>query len=142
MSRELRGAVVVITGASSGIGRAAALEFAERGSRLVLAARGVEPLSTAVSECEARGAEAIAVPTDVRDETAVGKLAQAAVSRFGCLDVWVNNAGVIAYGRFEQVPSEVFRVVIETNLMGQVNGSRAALTHFRRQGQGTLINLA
>jgi NAD(P)-dependent dehydrogenase (short-subunit alcohol dehydrogenase family) len=142
MSRELRGAVVVITGASSGIGRAAALQFAERGSRLVLAARGVEPLRATVSECEARGAEAIAVPTDVRDEAAVTELAEAADSRFGRIDVWVNNAGVIAYGRFEQVPSEVFRAVIETNLMGQVNGSRAALMHFRRQEQGTLINLA
>jgi NAD(P)-dependent dehydrogenase (short-subunit alcohol dehydrogenase family) len=120
MGRELRGAVVVITGASSGIGRAAALEFADRGSRLVLAARGVGPLRETVGECEARGAEAIAVPTDVRDEVAVGELAEAAISRFGRIDVWVNNAGVIGYGRFEQVPSDVFRAVIETNLMGQV----------------------
>jgi NADP-dependent 3-hydroxy acid dehydrogenase YdfG len=105
MGRELRGVVVVITGASSGIGRAAALEFAERGAHLVLAARGVASLRATVSECEACGAEAIAVPTDVRDEVAVTELAEAAVSRHGGIDVWVNNAGVIAYGRFEQVPS-------------------------------------
>jgi NAD(P)-dependent dehydrogenase (short-subunit alcohol dehydrogenase family) len=72
----------------------------------------------------------------VRDEAAVTELAEAAGSRFGRIDAWVNNAGVIAYGRFEQVPSAVFRAVIETNLMGQVNGSRAALMHSAARSRG------
>jgi NAD(P)-dependent dehydrogenase (short-subunit alcohol dehydrogenase family) len=88
------------------------------------------------------GAEAVAVPTDVRDEAAVKALARTAAERFGGIDVWVNAAGVIAYGRFEQVPSEVFRAVIETNLMGQIHGCRAALPYLRARGTGTLINMA
>jgi len=110
VGRELRGAVVVITGASSGIGRAAALAFAREGSRLVL-------------------------------EHAVQHLADEAVAGYGRIDVWVNGAGVIAYGCFEDIPSDVFRAVIETNLLGQVNGARAALRCFRRQDDGTLIKV-
>jgi NAD(P)-dependent dehydrogenase (short-subunit alcohol dehydrogenase family) len=115
--------------------------FAREGSRLVLAARSAGPLSTLAEEIEGMGAAAIAVPTDVRDEAAVQALARAAVERFGALDVWVNCAGVIAYGRFEEVPGEVFRAVLETNLFGQVHGARAALGRFRAQGSGVLVNL-
>jgi NAD(P)-dependent dehydrogenase (short-subunit alcohol dehydrogenase family) len=79
---------------------------------------------------------------DVADEPAVEALAAAVEQRFGRIDVWVNNAGVIAYGPFEEIPSEVFRGVIETNLMGQVHGARAALPRFRRQGSGVLINMS
>jgi NAD(P)-dependent dehydrogenase (short-subunit alcohol dehydrogenase family) len=132
----------VITGASSGIGRAAAVRFAREGARVVLAARAEAPLRAAADECEACGAQALAVPTDVRSEPAVQALARQAVARFGRLDVWVNCAGVIAYGRFDAVPGEVFRAVIETNLFGQVHGARAALPHFRRQGSGVLINMS
>jgi len=132
----------VITGASSGIGRAAARLFAGEGARLVLAARAEGPLNDVVAECERRGARAFALSTDVRDEDAVERLAQAAVDEFGRLDVWVNGAGVIAYGRFEEVPTDVFRAVIETNLFGQVHGARAALRHFREQRTGVLINMS
>jgi NAD(P)-dependent dehydrogenase (short-subunit alcohol dehydrogenase family) len=142
MPRDLAGAVVVITGGSSGIGRAAAVAFARRGSRLVLAARGERDLAVAAGECSELGAEAIAVPTDVRDELAVIALAARAAERFGRIDVWVNSAGVIAYGRFEETPSDVFRAVIETNLMGQVHGARAVVPYFRSQGDGVLINIA
>jgi len=142
VSRDLANCVVVITGASSGIGRAAAHRFARERSRLVLAARAHEPLDRVVEECERHGIRAIAVPADVRDEDAVERLAQGAVDEFGRLDVWVNGAGVMAYGRFEQVPSEVFRAVIETNLMGQVHGARAALPRFRERRTGVLINMS
>jgi NAD(P)-dependent dehydrogenase (short-subunit alcohol dehydrogenase family) len=142
VGRDLAGSIVVITGASSGIGRAAALEFARRGAGLLLASRAPEPLEDVAAECSRSGVRALAVPTDVRDEHAVHALAERAVDSFGRLDVWVNCAGVMAYGRFEQVPTDVFRAVIETNLFGQVHGARAALPIFRQQGSGVLINMA
>jgi NADP-dependent 3-hydroxy acid dehydrogenase YdfG len=142
MSRDIDGAVVVVTGASSGIGRRAAQLFAEQHAYLVLAARGEADLEQAAGECETTPERIVTVVTDVRHEEQVQRLARRAIERFGRVDVWVNCAGVIAYGPFEKVPSEVFRAVIDTNLMGQVNGSRAALVEFRRQGQGTLINVA
>jgi short-subunit dehydrogenase len=138
----LSGAVVVITGASSGIGRATAERFADDGAKLVLAARRAQPLADTAAACEERGAEAIAVPTDVRDEQAVARLAQAAVERFGRIDVWVNNAGVTLMGRLDESPPELWRGVVETNLFGAVNGSREAVRRFRRQGSGTIVNVA
>ncbi len=142
MPRPLEEAVVVVTGASSGIGREVALRLARRGSSLALCARGQGPLAAVAAECEAAGAEVLQRTTDVGDEAAVERLAAATEERFGRIDVWVNNAGVIAYGRFEEIPSEVFRRVIETDLMGQVHGARAALRRFRAQGSGVLINMS
>jgi NAD(P)-dependent dehydrogenase (short-subunit alcohol dehydrogenase family) len=78
----------------------------------------------------------------VSDDAAVAELARRGAERFGRLDVWVNNAGVILYGHFEETPPEAFRRVIETNFFGQVHGARAALPYFRRQGSGVLINLS
>lgn len=143
MARPLEEAVVVLTGASSGIGRAAALRFARRGSRLALCARDPGPLRSVAEQCEAAGAKGVLQRSlDVGDEAAVEALARDTVERFGRIDVWVNNAGVIAYGEFEAIPTEVFRRVIETNLMGQVHGARAALARFRAQRSGVLINMS
>jgi short-subunit dehydrogenase len=142
MPRPLEQAVVVITGASSGIGRAAALRFARRGSSLALCARAPEPLAEVARECEGAGAAVLVAALDVGDEDAVEALAAHTVERFGRIDVWVNNAGVIAYGEFLAIPSEVFRKVVETNLMGQVHGARAALRRFQAQGSGVLINMS
>lgn len=141
MNEKLRGAVVVLTGASSGIGRVAAQMFASRGARLVLAARDREALEEVATLCERRGAEVIAVPTDVRDEAQVQALRDAAVTRFDRIDVWVNDAAVYMMGPFERVSSEQFRALLDTNVMGYVHGTRAALAQFRRQGYGTLISV-
>ena len=141
MARDLSSSVVVITGASSGIGRATALAFADAGASVVLAARREEPLRQAAAQCEERGASAVAVPTDMRDEAAVRRLADTASERFGGVDVWVNNAGVTLFGRFDECPPDLWREVLEVNLFGYANGARAAISHFRRRGGGTLINV-
>lgn len=133
---------MVITGASSGIGRAAAVTFARQGANLALAARDADALAETARECEREGGEALAVPTDVSTESEVELLALAAVERFGRIDTWVNNAGVMAYGDFGEIPSDVFDQVIKTNLLGAAYGSRAALGRFRAQGHGVLINVA
>ncbi len=141
-SKKMRGAVVVITGASSGIGRATARQFAKAGSHVVLAARGRKALEETAQECRDLGAKAIAVPTDTTDATAVEALARRAVEQFGSLDVWVNNASVSLFGAVETVPLDHFQRVLETNVMGYVHGARAALHHMRAQGSGVLINVS
>jgi short-subunit dehydrogenase len=131
---------VVITGASSGVGRATAHAFARRGASLVLAGRSLEPLDDVVHECELLGGEAVAVPADVTNPEAMRRTTALAVRRFGGLDVWVNNAGVGVVGRFHEVPIEAHARTIETNLLGYLNGAHAALAQFIAQGEGVLIN--
>ena len=131
---------VVITGASSGVGRCTAHAFARRGARVALAARHPGPLEDAARECRELGGEAITVQTDVTDPDSVRHLADETARRFGGVDVWVNNAGVGAVGGFDEVPLEAHRRTIETNLLGYVYGAHAVLPHFRRQGHGVLIN--
>jgi short-subunit dehydrogenase len=142
MRRALRQAVVVITGASSGIGRATAEAFARRGSTLVLAARRETALHEAARRCEELGGRALVIPTDVANEGAVKELARRAIEELGRIDVWVNNAAVSLFARFEEAPSEAYRRVIETNLFGYIHGARAVLPYFREQGSGVLINNA
>lgn len=134
--------VVVVTGASSGIGRATAVAFARAGAAVVLAARRDTALHEAAEECLEAGGRAMVVPTDVTDPDQVNRLAARAVEAFGGIDVWVNNAGVIAFGRFEETPEDVFEQVMRTNFMGTVNGCRAALPHFLDRGEGVIVNNA
>lgn len=138
----LAGQVVVLTGASSGIGRAAALAFSARGAQLVLAARGAAGLEAVARECRARGAAALAVPTDVADAAQVEALAHQARARFGRVDIWINNAGIAVFGRAEALPLEDFHQVLRTNFFGALHGSRQALAEFARHGRGRLINVA
>lgn len=142
MKRAWKDKVVVITGASSGIGRATARMLAKKGAHVVLAARREEPLEELASECEALGVRCLPVPTDVADPASVRALAAKAVEAFGRIDGWVNNAGVYMVGRLEETPDDAFRQVMETNFFGTVYGSRAALAQFRHQGRGTLINVS
>jgi NAD(P)-dependent dehydrogenase (short-subunit alcohol dehydrogenase family) len=137
----LTGKVVVITGASSGLGRAAALEFAKAGCKLVLAARRADALEETAALCRRTAPETLVVETDVTDESAVQHLADRALDLTGKIDVWVNNAGVTLFGTLEDAPWEEHRRVIETNLFGAMLGARVVMPVFRYQGSGVLINV-
>jgi len=140
--QSLNGKVIVITGASSGFGKGAALEFARASANLVLAARRDELLDELVQQCKAEGSVAIAVPTDVSKQDDMQLLAQQAIDNFGHFDVWINNAGVGALGNFWDIPLEDHVHLIEINLIGVIYGSYFALRQFRQQRSGTLINTA
>ncbi|MFO7526169.1 MAG: SDR family NAD(P)-dependent oxidoreductase, partial [Ignavibacteriaceae bacterium] len=116
--------VVVITGASSGIGRATAHEFARRGYKVVVGARNKPSLDEVVEECRILGGDALAVQVDVTKEEEVTRLAQAAISKYNRIDIWVNNAAVTLFGRFDEVPIADIRQVVETNLFGYIYGAR------------------
>jgi len=132
---------VVLTGASSGIGRATALAFAKEGANLVLAARGQQALDELATACEALGAQTLVKSVDVSDAQALRTLVYAAITRFDGIDVWINNVGVGAVGAYDTTPMEVHRRVIESNLIGHMNGAHAVLPHFRARGRGILINM-
>jgi short-subunit dehydrogenase len=134
-------ATIVLTGASSGIGRATALAFARQGANLVLAARHPEALEDMAQACQRAGGSALAVPTDVTDAGQVQGLADRAIREFGRIDVWINNVGIGAVGRYEDVPVHAHRRVVEANLLGQMYGCHAVMPHFRQRRRGVLINM-
>ena len=132
--------VVLVTGASSGIGEATAKLAAARGDHLVLLARGEEALARVAAECEAVGAASVLVcPTDVGVDGEVESAVASAMARHGRLDVVVSNAGVVAYGSIDALPADVFEAVLSTNLVGSVNVVRHVLPVLREQDAGSLV---
>ncbi len=139
-NQALKGKIVVITGASSGVGRAAALEIAKQGGSVVLAARRENVLNDVAEECKAIGGDALVVPTDVTDSGQMNTLAAMAQHWGGKIDVWINNAGLLAAGAFDETPISVHEKIVATNLIGYIHGAHAVLPHFKAQGFGTIIN--
>lgn len=132
---------ILITGASSGIGRATALRLARDGANLVLVARSADVLDQVRAQCESLGGHAMVVVADVADAEPVEAAFRAARARFGPVDGVVHSAAALAYGRFEDVPSDVFDHSIETTLIGTANVARSALASFRASGGGSLVVL-
>ena len=138
--KKLRDQVIVITGASSGIGLATARMAASRGARVLLTSRNEQDLERVTREISARGGRAAFAVADVADPEAVERIAHAAVREFGAIDTWVNNAGVSIYGKLTEVPLEDKRRLFETNFWGVVHGCRTAVKHLRERG-GAIVNI-
>jgi NAD(P)-dependent dehydrogenase (short-subunit alcohol dehydrogenase family) len=131
--------IAVITGASAGVGRATAREFARRGCGIALLARGHDGLEATAREVEALGGEALVIPTDVADGAAVDRAADLAASHFGRIDIWVNNAFAGLFSRFVDASPEEYRRVTDVTYFGQVHGTRAALRHMLPRDAGAIV---
>jgi short-subunit dehydrogenase len=142
MPRDLKGRVAVITGASSGIGRATAITFAREGMRVVLGARRNDRLQETLEQIRREGGEARALKTDVTQADQVDGLAREAVTAFGRLDILVNNAGLGHFGRLESMPAEEARYLFDVNVMGTLYGIQAVVPIMRAQRSGHIINVA
>jgi short-subunit dehydrogenase len=139
---DLRGARILLTGASSGIGSALALRLAAEGVRLALASRNQERLDKLAADIRVGGGEAVAVPTDVADAAQRARLIEAAVSALGGLDVLINNAGVGAMGWFAEATEERLRRIFEVNFFAATELTRLALPHLRRGRNAMLVNVS
>lgn len=139
--RNINEQVIVITGASSGIGLTTARLAAEQGARLVLAARNGDALDQLASELRRQGAQVATVAADVGNPADVERIGQTALERFGRIDTWVNNAGVGTFGRIEDVPLEDHQRLFQTNFWGVVHGSLEAVKRMKLRGGGALINV-
>lgn len=142
MARMMRDEVMIVTGASSGIGAATALELARHGARVVLAARRVEELAGVAHAIKEAGGEARAIQTDVTDAKQVARLVQESIDAYGRVDVLVNNAGIGARSTFEQMPVEEIAHVVDVNLMGAMLVTRAVLPGMIERHHGTIISVA
>ncbi|MEP0547579.1 MAG: SDR family oxidoreductase [Rhodothermales bacterium] len=142
MSDHIEGKVIVITGASSGLGEAAARHLAARGARLVLGARRTDRIEALANELTESGAEALAVTTDVTDRDQVQALVDAAVDRFGRIDVLINNAGIMPLSPLEMLRVDEWDRAIDVNVKGVLYGIAAALPHMKEQKSGHVINVS
>src|SRR5918993_4062859 len=140
--KPLREQVVVLMGASSGIGRETALRFAKGGAKVVVAARSEAGLRSLEDEIRELGGEVTTMVADVSEFEQVEAVAQRAVEEYGRLDTWVHLAAVGLFATFEDMTPEEFERVIDVNLMGQVYGAMAALPHLKREGRGALIHIS
>jgi short-subunit dehydrogenase len=140
--QAITGKTFVITGASSGIGRGVAERLGQLHANVVLAARRTSLLNKVAANIRAAGGTPLIVTTDVSRFKDMQKLADAAINRFGGIDVWINDAGISALGRFEDIPIEVHSRIIDVDLKGAFYGSYLAMRQFRVQGFGTLINVS
>jgi NAD(P)-dependent dehydrogenase (short-subunit alcohol dehydrogenase family) len=131
--------VVAVVGASSGIGRETALQFAKRNAKVVVSARTESGLASLVAEIKALGGDAIAIPADVAEFEQVKSIADKTIEHYGRLDTWVHAAGTAIMAPFEQVTPEEFKRVIDVNLMGAVYGAMVAMPHLRQTGRGAYI---
>jgi len=141
MNKPLDEQVVVITGASSGIGRATALRLAAKGAKVVVSARRDEALDDLVEEIKLAGGEATSIPADVSIYSEVETLAEGALAAYGRIDTWVNNAGVLLVGEFEKTGLEEARRLFDVNFWGELHGCKVVLPVMRRQGGGTIVNV-
>jgi short-subunit dehydrogenase len=141
MARPLRDQVVVITGASQGIGRETALRMAMHGASIVIAARNEEALEELARQVERLGGQAEVVVTDVAEHDQVERLAERAIERFGRIDTWVNNAAVSIYATVEQLEPDEMERLLRVNLLGPMFGSKAAAARMKPRGEGTIINV-
>ena len=139
---ELRGAIVAITGASAGIGRETALAFARAGASVAACARRAERLRALEGELQVLGAAHLTCAVDVAVEEQVREFVRAVLARFGRVDVLVNNAGSGAFGTIEETPGEVWRRLLEVNLLGSLHAARAVLAPMRAQGRGVIIGIS
>ncbi len=141
MDRSVAAGVVAITGAGSGIGLAAALEYARHGWKIGLIGRGVPALEDAARQVADAGGTPHVATADVADSAALEAAAAAIETALGPIDVWINNAGIGFYGKFTDVPEEAFRRVIDVNLHGAVNGTRIALARMKPRNRGTIVQI-
>ncbi len=134
--------VVAVVGASSGIGRETALQFARRGAKVVVSARSQEGLNSLVDEIQRQGGEAVAIAADVVEFAQVKAIADKAVEAYGRLDTWVHLSATGVLATFDKITPEEFKQVIDVNLTGQAYGAMVALPHLKREGRGALIHIS
>jgi short-subunit dehydrogenase len=139
--QAVAGKTYVVTGASSGLGRGVAERLGSMRANVVLAARRANVLEDVAARINAAGGTALVVPADVSRREDMQRLLDAALARFGRVDVWINNAAVGAIGRFDTVPVDDHARIVDVNLKGVIYGSHLALQQFKRQGGGTLVNI-
>jgi short-subunit dehydrogenase len=142
MNMDIAGKIVLITGASEGIGMETAKAFASRGAKVALAARSEEKLEGVAREIRERGGEALVVPTDMRDQDQIRRMVQTTEGQFGRVDVLVNNAGQAASGKVEEIDDEAFHKIIELNMFGPLYAMQAVIPGMKQRGGGIILNIS